>query len=351
MQRPPPFINRLGVVVIGRNEGERLIACLSGMVSHLGGTVADRLLYVDSGSSDGSLEAVERLGVSVLKLDPSRPFTAARGRNEGFAALTAPALVEFVQFVDGDCLMNPGWWEPALTFMAAHPAVAIVCGRLREMDPASSVYHSLCQMEWDAPRAGETDQCGGIALVRSKAFAEAGGYRADLAGGEEPELCVRLQDGGWRIWRLDTEMAVHDAATISFARWWRRTVRNGAGFLEVHLMHRNSSHAVWQRETARALAWGGMLPAMIALGSLVHPAAAALALAYPAQVVRIAKRQGLGRKESWRDAFFITLGKFAEFVGILRFVLHHLQKEAGAEARPGRRRVARAGDDIRRGAA
>ena len=72
----------LGVVVIGRNEGQRLARCLQSQAER-----TDSVVYVDSGSTDGSVALAQSLGVQVLALDPRTPFTAARARNEGFAAL------------------------------------------------------------------------------------------------------------------------------------------------------------------------------------------------------------------------------------------------------------------------
>ncbi|MCR8526443.1 glycosyltransferase, partial [Escherichia coli] len=76
----------VGVVVIGRNEGARLIACLESLNAS-----GCPIVYVDSGSVDGSQEAAVRLGAKLVALDVSRPFSAARARNEGFAELVGPA--------------------------------------------------------------------------------------------------------------------------------------------------------------------------------------------------------------------------------------------------------------------
>src|SRR5262245_28643656 len=95
----------MGIVVIGRNEGERLIRCLQSAKSH-----TDDIVYVDSGSTDGSTRTAENLGILVVKLDLAQPFTAARARNEGFAALKALRPdIRFVQFVDGDCELVDDW--------------------------------------------------------------------------------------------------------------------------------------------------------------------------------------------------------------------------------------------------
>ncbi|MFP3526346.1 hypothetical protein SB912_28065, partial [Pantoea sp. SIMBA_072] len=87
----------------------------------------------------------------------------------------------------------------AQAFLDHHPEVAVVCGRRRERFPERSVYNLLCDLEWDTP-IGEAKACGGDALMRADAFAGAGGFRADLIAGEEPELCVRLRGNGWKVW-------------------------------------------------------------------------------------------------------------------------------------------------------
>ena len=189
-----------GVVVIGRNEGERLRRCLD---SVLGSSRA--VVYVDSGSTDGSVELARALGAVVHALDLRQPFTAARARNEGLRHLLSvvPEL-EWVQFVDGDCEVAPGWIAQATVFVADRPDVAAVCGRRRERYPERSVFNRLCDIEWDTP-IGEARACGGDVLMRTAALRQVDGYRADLIAGEEPELCVRLRARGthayFRSWR------------------------------------------------------------------------------------------------------------------------------------------------------
>ena len=36
-------------------------------------------------------------------------------------------------------------------------------------------------------------------LVRVEAFEAVGGFRPELIAGEEPELCMRLREKGWKI--------------------------------------------------------------------------------------------------------------------------------------------------------
>ncbi|MFD0858018.1 glycosyltransferase family 2 protein [Roseovarius aquimarinus] len=301
-------------VVIGRNEGVRLIACLAS----LQGQVA-RIIYVDSGSTDGSCEAARAAGAEVVALDTGQPFTAARARNAGLARVEA----EFVQFVDGDCTVAPGWIAAALDHMHGDPACAVVCGRRRETHPEASVYNRLCDIEWDTP-IGPARACGGDALMRRAALEEVGGFAATLIAGEEPDLCLRLRAEGWSVFRLDAEMTRHDAAITRLSQWWRRARRAGHAYAEGAARHGRTPERHWVRETRRALIWGAALPAFILLGGLAWPPLALAALAYPAQAARLAWRSG---DPAW--AFFTLLGKFPEAGGALRFYAGRLLRRGG----------------------
>ena len=213
---------RVGFVAIGRNEGGRLETCLSS-------ARAQRLamVYVDSGSTDGSVTLARSLGADVVELDLSIPFTAARARNEGAARLVANhPEIDFIQFVDGDCELNATWITTALIEMTAKPQAAVICGRRRERFPDATVYNKLCDLEWNTP-IGKAKSSGGDALIRRSAFEQVGGYNPSVIAGEEPEMCVRLRAAGWEIWRVDAEMTLHDAAMTRFGQWWKRNVRAG----------------------------------------------------------------------------------------------------------------------------
>jgi len=307
----------VGVVVIGRNEGERLKKCLESVVGTVG-----RVVYVDSGSTDGSAEMARATGVEVLGLDMRVPFTAARARNEGFGRLRemAPDMA-YVQFVDGDCEVADGWLEKAAVFLGDHEGVAAVCGRLRETYPARSVYNMLCDIEWDTP-VGEAKACGGIAMMRVGAFEGVHGYRADLIAGEEPELCARLRASGWRIWRLDEEMALHDAAILRFGQWWRRTFRGGYAFAHGADLHGAPPERLGVRESRSAWFWGLGLPLFaFVYTALIGPFGLVAFAVYPLQVARLALRGNRSASENWWRAIFLVIGKFPEMLGQAKYIL------------------------------
>ncbi|MFV1494017.1 glycosyltransferase [Phaeobacter sp. JH18-32] len=298
----PPIVD---AVVIGRNEGARLLACLRSLQGQL-----RRVIYVDSGSTDGSVAAAEALGVKVVSLDMSERFTAARARNAGLAHLDGDCT--YVQLVDGDCEVVPGWIASATARLEADPRLAVVCGRRRERHPDSSIYNQLCDHEWDTP-VGPAKACGGDALMRLRALQEVGGYRNDLIAGEEPELCLRLARAGWSIWRLDVEMTLHDAQMLRFSQWWQRSRRAGFAFAEGAALHGAGPERHWVAETRRALIWGAGIPACILMLLPFSGWALLLLLVYPVQFLRLATRMGR------RRAFYSILGKFAEAQGAMEY--------------------------------
>jgi GT2 family glycosyltransferase len=313
---------RVSAVLIGRNEGARLVAALAAAAAQL-----DRIVYVDSGSTDGSVAAARAVGAAVVALDLSTPFTAARARNEGFARLLADGSPDYVQFIDGDCALQPGWIDTARAFLDENPHVAVVHGRRRESHPEASIYNRLCDWEWDRP-PGQAKSCGGDAMIRVAALQAVGGYDPGLIAGEEPELCVRLRAAGWQIWCLDAEMTLHDAAMTRFAQFWNRARRAGHAYAEGAAMHGAppERHGVAGRN--RALFWGAGLPAALLLSALVQPAVLLGFLAYPAQVARIALTQappqgGAGRM-AWIRAAFLTLEKFPQAQGVLGYTIGRL---------------------------
>lgn len=316
MTAPPA----LDAVVIGRNEGARLIACLESMRDDV-----RRMIYVDSGSEDGSVEAARALGAEVVELDPARPFTAARARNAGLARLDG--TTDFVQLVDGDCALRRGWIAAASRYLRDNPQTAVVCGRRRERHPEASLYNRLCDAEWDTP-IGPARACGGDALMRLGALRAVGGYRDDLIAGEEPELCVRLRQAGWVVYRLDHEMTWHDAAMTRFPQWWRRAWRAGHAFAEGAALHGAPPERHWVTETRRALIWGLVLPVAVLLGAVIWPGALVLLLIYPAQVLRLAARKRFSRA-GWEQALFSVLGKFAEAFGVVDYWQKRLRGQHG----------------------
>jgi len=310
---------RFGAVVIGRNEGERLRRCLKSL------SAAAAAVYVDSGSTDGSAQWARDQGVEMIDLDTTLPFTAARARNAGFRRLREVAPDHaYVQFVDADCELIETWPERAIGFLESHPDIAALAGRLRERYPERSVYNWLCDRDWEK-RAGQANACGGNVMMRATAVENVGGFRDDLIAGEEPELCVRLRAAGWRIWQLDDEMALHDAAMTRFSQWWRRALRGGYAFAQGAHLHGAlpERYRIW--EARRAWLWGIWLPLIcLATGLAFGPWGWAAWLIYPLQVLRQTARNTGPLGDRATLAVFQVLARFPEGLGQIKFMRDRL---------------------------
>lgn len=308
----------LGIVVIGRNEGDRLRRCIDSLDAYV-----DRVVYVDSASSDDSVAwTSERLG-DVVELDPSHGLSAARARNAGLARLVErhPDL-EFVQFVDGDCRVVEGWLEAALAFLRAHPEVAAVCGRRREVAPDSTIYNRLADLEWDTP-VGRANSCGGDSMMRIDAFQQVGGFSNTLIAGEEPELCLRLRGAGFEIHRLAVEMTLHDAALTRFSQWWKRNARAGHAALELVFRYGRNAGPAAMRRVRSILVWSlGPLGAALITAPFLGAWSLVFLCAFGVLGFRIYQNErARDRSPSHARLYAIAccIGKFAELEGFLRF--------------------------------
>lgn len=312
----------IGIVVIGRNEGNRLKECLLSVIGE-----NKTVVYVDSGSTDNSVALARSLGVYVVELDLSIGFTAARARNAGFEhLLLIKPEVEFVQFVDGDCRVVRGWLERAVSELMQDNNVVVVCGRRREEFPQNSIYNRLLDIEWNTP-IGEAKACGGDAMMRVSAFKKVSGFTPKLISGEEPELCVRLRRAGGKILRINAEMTLHDAQVTRFSQWWKRSVRSGYGFAEGALLHALSPERYWVRQCLRIWFWGLFLPLLaIAIGGI---SITLLSISYAFlgyRVYQLGKRKDLKSIDCIFYAWFSVLEKFPQLIGQIQYLIFRLLK-------------------------
>ncbi len=311
-------VENVAFVVIGRNEGERLRDSLQPLLE-----MTPQVVYVDSASTDASVLLARELGAIAIVLDSSTLLSAARGRNVGFSEVRSRfPNCAYVHFIDGDCVISPGWLEKAVSFLEANPKAAVACGRRFERFPDASMYNRLCDEEWDTP-VGKADHSGGDALVRVSAFEQVGGFRSDLKAGEEPEMTSRMRAAGWEIWRLDAKMTEHDAKILHFGQWWKRMIRGGFGFAEVWSSTGQLPQRVFGSQLRSAFTWTIVVPLLVLLASLYFEDSRILflvPLAFALQIARIAARRGLSL-HAWQSAALLVIAKVPEAIGALSFFL------------------------------
>jgi GT2 family glycosyltransferase len=309
-------MSRVGIVAIGRNEGERLIRCLDSVVGQ-GHTV----VYVDSHSSDGSVAAARIRGVDVVELDPTQPMhpSLARGAGARRVLELAPDC-EFIQFFDGDCEMEKGWIETALAFMDANPQHGMVLGRRRERFPDASPYNLLADIDWDSP-IGPIKYSHGDMFVRVSAYQSCGGWRSDVLFDEDTDFLVRLRGCGWRLERVDAPMSIHDMSMTRLGQWWKRQKRTGGSYAEGFLRYGFTSERLWIKEILSILFWGAVLPLMALLLAIpTHGISLLMLLGYVFLYVKIrqaAARCGMDQRRAHVFALSTTLGKIPGAIGVI----------------------------------
>lgn len=311
--------DQVGVVVIGRNEAERLGRCVQSVLRS-----TRRIVYVDSASTDGSVVIARSAGLNVVEVDGSGPLTAARARNVGFEWLikSNPA-VKYVQFVDGDCEMVDGWLEAGADILDHEPELAIVAGALREREPMSSIYSRLCDIEWRQP-VGETSWVGGIFMVRREAFDQVCGFNAAVVAAEDNEFCHRLGARGWKIRRVAQRMASHDAGMTRFEQWWMRCLRSGYAQAQGASVHGRSQFRRMDRESRSVWVSGLLIPLAAFVGMVaVNPWFVLLLVGHPLLVLKTywnMRRLGFGRTDAVVYAVHCVAAKVPQAVGQIKFL-------------------------------
>jgi len=315
---------RVAVVLIGRNEGERLRACLESVLAMEYPRELLEVIYVDSASTDGSVALAKSLGVKTIQLNG--PTTAARGRNAGWTATDA----EFVLFLDGDTVLAPGFVASAIGHFSDSvytDKVAGVYGNRRESRTAESIYNAIFDLDWNT-EPGFARFFGGDALVLRDALVEVGGYNPALIAGEEPDLCRRLRGLGYRILHVNEPMTQHDLAMYTVSQYWRRSVRTGYAYAEVSAMYAKTDDPLWLAESrsnvTRGVFWLAA-PVLAVLLSLAIGSAIPLAMFLIAGLVLIARTawRARGRVKPLRLLAAYSLHSHLQqvpiFIGQLRF--------------------------------
>lgn len=260
---------RVALVIVNHDTRDDLLGCLASV--HADGAVAvDELVVVDSGSSDGSLEAV------------AARYPAARGialPNVGFGAAANAGVAETrasaVVIANADTRFPPGAAAAMADYLAAHPDVGVLGPLVRHPDGrlqhsarrlpslSEAVGHALLGLwrpdnrwtrayrmtDWHRDSARDVDWVSGCALaVRREAFAAVAGFDPRyFMFLEDVDLCLRLRAAGWRVVfapvaevthavggavaRRPVRMVLAHARSLdrfvcrNFTRGWRRVVR------------------------------------------------------------------------------------------------------------------------------
>ena len=195
----------ISVIVIGKNEGGRLSACLQSVRDALA-VLSHEIIYVDSRSADDSLRRAKALGARCFLLDEPRT-TAGLGRFVG----AKEAIGEYLLFLDGDMELCPGFCEKALMEMSSS-GCAGVTGIREDLYWQDGEIAGRNLNYFGCMQARECPEFGGALMITAEALALCGSWSTDTIACEEAELHARLLGAGLRITELPVPMIRHHDA-------------------------------------------------------------------------------------------------------------------------------------------
>jgi glycosyltransferase involved in cell wall biosynthesis len=191
MNQPTPLIS---IVTPARNMAQFIAETLT---SALNQSVRDiEVIVVDDGSTDGTAKIVEGFGDPRIQLirNPSGTGVSS-ARNKAMAAATAPYLL----FLDADDVLMEGALAALLEPLKGQSRYVASMGRITCMTEAGEELPERPRHIRDVPDKDTLRHLlaknfiqPGTLLVRTAAIREAGGFRADLAFGEDWEYWCRL---------------------------------------------------------------------------------------------------------------------------------------------------------------
>ncbi len=192
----------ISVIVIGKNEGARLDACLQSVREALS-LLSHELLYVDSRSTDDSLQIAASHGARCFLLEETHT-TAGLGRFVG----TQEAHGEYLLFLDGDMRLHKDFVEHAITAMVQRGYDG-ACGIRRDVYLRADGSESVCENYYGCTAERLAPEFGGAILLKAEALASCGGWSTDTVACEESELHARLLASHLRIVELPVPMITH----------------------------------------------------------------------------------------------------------------------------------------------
>ncbi len=221
----------ISIIIKTLNEEKRIAATIESALAALDGRGGE-VIVADSGSSDRTVEIASRYPVAIAQITPPALPSCGIGPQLGFQYSRG----DYICLIDGDMLLDRGFLDEAVRFLADNPSVAGVTGHVEEMLVSNLEFARRVGRLAPENRIGSIDRMNGGGLYRRSAI-EAVGYFSDrnLHGYEEFDLGIRLRSAGWGLHRLDRRFVQHFGHTVNsyrlLIRRWKSKYLYGIGEL------------------------------------------------------------------------------------------------------------------------
>jgi glycosyltransferase involved in cell wall biosynthesis len=250
-----PFVS---VVIIGKDEEQNLGACIRSVRAMEYPAERLEIIYVDTGSSDRSVEIAR--GMQVIAVEEKSPFPSpGLARNRGMRE----ARHDIIHFIDGDMTIARDYLKEAVRLLDTGDIVCVI-GDVRERNSEKSFLARVLNYPWSSREAGFVDAPGGGGTFKKVALQTVGGYNPLILKGQETELGYRIHERGYKIYKIEHLMAVHNYGIARLYDLLSRSYRMGASYGMIMTMPQSRSYADLTRRARNLLLQGILLTALIA---------------------------------------------------------------------------------------
>ncbi|MEQ1922879.1 MAG: glycosyltransferase family 2 protein [Pyrinomonadaceae bacterium] len=308
---------KLSIVIIGRNEQSGIAKCVEAAQAAAREIGGAEMIFVDSHSTDRTVEIVRGFGVTVLDLSAGLRLSPSAGRYAG----SQDATGEYILFLDADTLIYQGFLQRAISYIESDPRLAGVNGRIDDVSESGEFILELDE-RFDEPTDVKWLR-GPACFYRRAALLEVGSFDPELAMEEEAELGLRLIKNGWRLSVIPHPMACHTrcyhgVSAASIVSTFMRDMRaKRLGEITKTISHAaragNGIAFCWLRLKTTILfaAWVLMIALCTLLPSAVYPAVIAAFITAAGALALLLKKRSL------RQTILFVPAKLLNLIDIL----------------------------------
>lgn len=234
---------RVSIVILTWNSAAEITACLSSLARALTAFPAE-VIVIDNGSRDETCTLVRQSLPEARLVCNQKNQGVAPARNQGIRL----ARGEYVIVLDDDTIVHPDAFDRVIRYLEAHPDVGL-CGP--KLIDETGALHLSCRLfptvgdkiarrlssplvrhlarqaemaDWDHCTIRDVDYViGACQVIRRSALQTVGLFDERIFyGPEDVDLCLRLQQAGWRVVYNPEAVVVHRERRVT--RSWRSSV-------------------------------------------------------------------------------------------------------------------------------
>ena len=238
----------VSIVILTWNSQAEIAACLSSLASGLS-AFSSEVIVIDNGSQDATCTIVRATLPQARLVQNATNRGVAPARNQGLEL----ARGKYVLILDDDTVVQPGAFDRLIDYLEHHPDVGLCSPKLIDgagqlqltcrlfptladklarrlsLPAAQKIAQAVEMADWDHNTVRDVDYViGACQAIRRSAMAVIGPFDARIFyGPEDVDLCLRLQQAGWRVVYQPEAVVVHHERRLT------RSVRSGIGWKHV----------------------------------------------------------------------------------------------------------------------